>query len=65
MLHLDGMLRVGLRIVQLANIHCGLLRLMRGSGLAGKIRTGSKTDMYSLKVEEIPGEQVHLKDNIP
>lgn len=33
MLHLDGMLGVGLWVMQLADIHCGLLRLVGGSGL--------------------------------
>lgn len=32
-LHLDGVLGVGLRVVQLAHVHSGLLRLVRGGGL--------------------------------
>ena len=33
MLHLDGMLCVGLRVVELGDIHRGLLGLVWGSGL--------------------------------
>lgn len=32
-LHLDGMLCVGLRVVELGDVHRGLLGLVRGSGL--------------------------------
>lgn len=34
-LHLDGMLGVGLRVMELAHVHCGLLSLVRGGGLEG------------------------------
>lgn len=38
-LHLDGVLRVGLRVMELAHVHSGLLRLVRGRGLEGEKQT--------------------------
>lgn len=35
-LHLDGVLGVGLRVMELAHVHSGLLGLVRGGGLEGK-----------------------------
>ena len=36
MLHLDGVLGVGLRVMELAHVHGGLLGLVRGGGLEGR-----------------------------
>lgn len=52
MLHLDGMLGVGLGVVELAHIHSGLLRLVRGGGLEGEGK-----QMILIEVKEILPEK--------
>ena len=57
MLHLDGVLCVGLRVMELADVHRGLLGLVRGSGLQG-----GETQTHTIKVKgKLSGKKAHLK----
>lgn len=61
-LHLDGMLRVGLRIMQLANIHGGLLRVVWGSGLEGE-KNRFHTGYILTEVKRDPRERSPARQN--
>ena len=61
MLHLDGVLCVGLRVVELGDIHRGLLGLVWGSGLWEE----TPRPMLSTVQGKPSREKVQLKPRLP